>query len=137
MAGFGRAGNFELPEGVRHFFEGDWDPPWPRVESYRADESVVVRAELPGMEPGHDADVSISNGVLTIQGERRQEMEHKDNTGYRSEFRYGSFSRSIALASGSREDGAQASYRDGVLEIRVPNSATGQAASSKVRIQRH
>ena len=136
MAGFGKTGRFELPEPVRRLFEGDWDSPWPRVEEYRDGETIVVRAELPGMDPDQDVDVSISNGVLSIKVERAEDMERKEKRGYRSEFRYGSFSRTIPLPSGCREDEVRASYRDGVLEIRIPCTDEGQAASSKVRIDR-
>ncbi|GAA1496233.1 hypothetical protein GCM10009628_12350 [Paeniglutamicibacter kerguelensis] len=136
MAGFGKTGRFELPDPVRRLFEGDWDSPWPRVEEYRDGEAMVVRAELPGIDPDQDADVSISNGVLTIKVERREELEHKEKSGYRSEFRYGSFSRSIPLPAGCHEDEVRASYRDGVLQIRVPCPEEGQTASSKVRIDR-
>lgn len=136
MAGFGKTGRFELPEPVRRLFEGDWDSPWPRVEEYRDGETIIVRVELPGIDPDQDADVSISNGVLTIKVERREQMEHTEKNEYRSEFRYGSFSRSIPLPSSCREEDVRASYRDGVLEIRVPSPEEGQAASSKVRIDR-
>ncbi|WP_427017898.1 Hsp20/alpha crystallin family protein [Pseudarthrobacter sp. P1] len=128
--------HFELPESLRRLFEGGWESPRLRVEEYKDGQTAVVRVELPGIDPDRDADVSISNGILTIKAERREDTERKGTSGYRSEFRYGSLSRSIPLPHGIRENEIKASYKDGVLEIRIPVASEGEAASSKVRIDR-
>ena len=60
----------------------------------------------------------MSDGVLHIRAERRERTEHKDKGGYRTEFRYGSFTRDIPLPGGSQDADVSASYRDGVLEVR-------------------
>jgi HSP20 family molecular chaperone IbpA len=70
---------------------------------------------MPGIDPDKDVEVTIQDGVLTIHGERRE--EHKDTR--RSEFYYGSFSRSVALPTGADEDDVQAAYKDGILEVSV------------------
>ena len=75
---------------------------------------------MPGIDPEKDVDVSVSDGVLHIQAERQEKTEHKEKDGYRSEFRYGSFMRDITLPRGVKEEDVTASYRDGVLEVRVP-----------------
>ena len=97
MAALAKRERFEMPEPVRRFFDGDWDTPALRVDEFRDGGSLVVRAELPGIDPEKDVDVSVSDGVLHIQAERQEKTEHKDKDGYRTEFRYGSFTRDIAL----------------------------------------
>jgi HSP20 family protein len=118
--GMTRRDRFELPDSVRRFFEGDWESSAIRVEEYQEGSTLVVKAEIPGIDPETDVDVSVSDGVLHIQAERQERTEHKDKNGYRSEFRYGSFSRDIPLPNGSQDTDVSASYRDGVLEVRVP-----------------
>ena len=86
-----------------------------RVEDYVKDGRYVVRAELPGIDPEKDLEVTVSKGVLTISANRHEEAEGK----HRSEFRYGAFTRSIALPAGADEERIQASYDLGVLEVVV------------------
>ena len=120
MAGLARRDRFELPEPVRRFFEGDWETPAFPVEEYRDGSTLVVKAELPNIDPDRDLDVSVTDGVLHIKGERREATEHKEKHGYRSELRYGSFTRDIALPAGFNQDDITASYNDGILEVRLP-----------------
>ena len=135
MASLARRERFELPEPVRRFFEGDWEVPAFPVEEYRDGDTMVVRAELPNIDPQEDLDVSVSDGALQIKGERREASGRKDKNGYRSEFRYGSFTRDIALPAGASQDNVTATYNDGVLEVRVPVPEAGPAAT-KVPISR-
>jgi HSP20 family protein len=86
-----------------------------RVEDYLKDGYYVVRAELPGIDPGKDIEVTVSKGILTITATRHEEAEGK----HRSEFRYGTFTRSVTLPGGADEDHIQASYDMGVLEVTV------------------
>ena len=90
------------------------NPPM-RVEDYVKDGRYVVRAELPGIDPEKDLELTVSKGVLTISATRHEEAEGK----HRSEFRYGAFARSIALPAGADEERIQASYDLGVLEVVV------------------
>jgi HSP20 family protein len=95
----------------------------------------VIRAELPGVEPDRDIDVSVDNGVLTIAAERQESNRKKlDKGGYRSEFRYGSFMRQVRLPAGTSAEVVSAAYKDGVLEIRMPKP--GEAAFRRIQIQR-
>lgn len=135
MASLARRERFELPEQVRKFFEGDWEVPAFPVEEYQDGSSMVIRAELPNINPDQDLDVTVSDGVLHIKGERREKTEHKARHGYRSEFRYGSFTREIPLPPGSSQDDVTATYNDGVLEVRVPVPESG-STSTKVPISR-
>ncbi|HEY3001212.1 MAG TPA: Hsp20/alpha crystallin family protein [Kribbellaceae bacterium] len=102
----------ELPFPVMRPFSGGQ---MMRVEEYTEAGQYVLRAELPGLDPDKDIDIEVRDGVLTVKAERREETR----SGHRSEFRYGSFSRSVTLPSNADEDDVRASYRDGILEVRV------------------
>lgn len=86
-----------------------------RFEEFTEDGRYVLRAELPGINPDEDVEITVNNGVLTVSGERRE--EEKDE--YRSEFRYGSFKRSTTLPEGADPDDVKATYDKGVLEVSV------------------
>jgi HSP20 family protein len=86
-----------------------------KIEEFMADNELTVRAELPGVDPEKDIEVTVGDGTLTIKGERRE--EHKGVE--RSDFHYGSFIRSIALPTGTDEKSVYASYKDGILEVKV------------------
>jgi len=86
-----------------------------RLEEFVQDGRYVLRTELPGIDPDRDVEITISEGVLNIHGERRE--EHRDRQ--RSEFVYGSFSRSVTLPKGADPDDTRATYRDGILEVSV------------------
>jgi HSP20 family protein len=86
-----------------------------RVEESFEDGYFVVRGELPGIDPEKDLEIEISNDVLTVKAERREQTREAQ----RSEFRYGRFSRSVSLPAGANEEDVQATYKDGILTIRV------------------
>jgi HSP20 family protein len=91
-----------------------------RVDEYEDGDALVIRAEMPGIDPDKDVEVTVSGGMLHIHAERRQE-ENKDEKGYRHrELRYGSFSRSLPLPDGAQQSDVTADFKDGMLEIRVP-----------------
>lgn len=124
----------DVLEPFRRFLEGDLTMPTLRVEQFLDGNTLVVRAEVPGIDPEKDVDVSVADGVLHIKAEREEKSEQKTKSGYRSEFRYGSFSRNVSLPPGAREEDVTASYKDGVLEVRAP--APEQAPpSGKRKIQ--
>jgi HSP20 family protein len=126
----------DLPDMFRRFWESDWDKPWLRVEEFVEGDVLVVRAELPGIDPEKNVDLSVVDGVLHISAEREEKSEQKEKDSYRSEFRYGSFSRSIPLPAGYSETDVTATYRDGVLEIRVPATEQPKAAAVKIPVVR-
>jgi HSP20 family molecular chaperone IbpA len=86
-----------------------------RVEDYVEDGQYVLRAELPGVDPEKDVDITVAEGCLTVKAERREATEEA----HRSEFRYGAFSRSVTLPTGADEDDVKATYANGILEVRV------------------
>ncbi len=91
-----------------------------RVDQVRQDGALVVRAELPGIDPDKDVELTVSDGVLRIDAERRQE-ERTEKDGYlRHELRYGTFRRSLPLPGGVTAADVVATYKDGILEVRIP-----------------
>ncbi|MFE4544392.1 Hsp20/alpha crystallin family protein [Arthrobacter sp. NPDC056727] len=131
---FRRAG-VDIPEPFRRFLEGDLDA-WLRVEEYREADALVVKAEAPGIDPDNDVDITLAGSQLQITVRREEKSEHKDKEGYRSEFRYGAFSRTVSLPAAVNQDDIQASYTDGVLEVRVPLPEESAAGGRKVRVSR-
>ncbi|MBF6176611.1 Hsp20/alpha crystallin family protein [Nocardia blacklockiae] len=101
-----------------------------RVEDTVEDGRYVVRAEIPGVDPEKDVEVSVQNGQLTIKAERSEKHEEKG----RSEFSYGSFVRTVALPAGAREEDIEAEYRQGILTVTVPVSEpVAQAKNVQVK----
>lgn len=106
-----------------------------RVEEAVEENTFVVRAELPGIDPDKDVEVTMANGLLSIKAQREEKKEHKDRHSYRSEFRYGSFVRHLPLPDGVSQDDITASYKDGVLEVRAPMPEKAPAEpKSKIQI---
>ncbi len=89
-----------------------------RLEDEMADGHYVVRAEIPGIDPAKDVDITVRDGRLTIKAERSEKTESRG----RSEFSYGSFVRSVTLPEGADEDDITASYDKGILTVSVPVS---------------
>jgi HSP20 family protein len=87
-----------------------------RVEQLVADGHYVVRAEIPGVDPEQDIDVTVVDRVLRIRAERTEEKHEKTH----SEFHYGSLVRTLLLPSGAVEESATARYERGVLEVSFP-----------------
>ena len=91
-----------------------------KVEELREDGTMVVRAELPGIDPQKDVEITVADGMLHVHAERREEHSDDAEGTYRTEFRYGSFDRTLRLPAGTSEDDVTATYRDGILEVRLP-----------------
>jgi HSP20 family protein len=94
----------------------------PAIEVFEKEDKFVVKAELPGMKE-EDIDVSVVGDTLTIKGERKAEIEVKEEDYYCCERSYGSFSRSVTLPSTVDANKIEASYENGVLEISLPKAA--------------
>ncbi|MGO8888990.1 MAG: Hsp20/alpha crystallin family protein, partial [Streptosporangiaceae bacterium] len=102
-------------------------PPFLAGQVFRLEESIrddrfVIRAEMPGLDPDNDIDVTVDGRILTIRAERRQQ----DNRPYRSEFRYGSLARAVRLPARVDAADVTARYDRGVLEVSVPVPAVEQ-----------
>ena len=107
---------FDVPATWKDLFD-DSDM---KVEEFRDGDTLVVRAEMPGIDPDEDVEITVSDGMLHLSAERRSETKTEDKKGYRSEFRYGSFSRTVRLPAGAGEEDVKATYTDGILEVRIP-----------------
>ena len=94
----------------------------PVTDVFVRDEDLVVRVELPGVDPV-DLKVTIEDGYLVIRGERKQDEEVKEEAYYRLEASFGTFERFIPLPEGFEESGVEAVYTEGVLEVIVPAAA--------------
>lgn len=122
---------FDVPSTWKDLFD-DTDM---KVEEFREGDTLVVRAEMPGIDPDKDVEITVSNGMLHLSADRRSETTTEDKKGYRSEFRYGSFARSVRLPAGAGEDDVKATYDDGILEVRIPIDETSNGAK-KIPISR-
>jgi HSP20 family protein len=126
----------DVPDMIRRVFETDVEKGWLRVEEFVDAGALVVRAEMPGIDPDKDVEITVADGVLTITASREEKTEHKEKDSYRSEFRYGSFSRSVVLPAGATEEDVTAAYTDGVLEVRVPLGEEPKPEPKKIPVTR-
>lgn len=106
----------------------------PQVEMLERDGNIVVRADLPGLKK-EDVYVEVREKALILEGERKQEEEEEREDYYRSERRYGRFYRSIPLPEGIDPDKANATFKDGVLEVRMPAPERAEQTGRRIEIQ--
>jgi HSP20 family protein len=135
-----RAGREPVEDLVGRLFE-DWlslrmtgeSYGWtPAIDMIDRKDEIVVRADLPGLEQ-KDIDVSVESGVLTIRGQRQEEREAKEEDYYCSERWVGSFARSVTLPPGVDTEKIKASFKNGVLEARIPK--TQKAMGRRIEVQ--
>jgi len=106
-----------LDRGGTQFLSG-----WlPAVDLYEDKDSVIVKAELPGMKK-EDIDISLHDGFLTLSGERKEEQKYESADSYRSERVLGRFHRTISLPCRVDADKIKATYQDGILSVTLPKS---------------
>ncbi len=98
-------------------------PYMPAVDVFSRDGDMVVRVELPGIDPAKDVKVTLEEGVLEVKGERLEEKEIKDEGYYRKESSHGTFERRIPVPATVKETDIKADYKDGVLEVVVAGAA--------------
>jgi HSP20 family protein len=107
-----------------------------RLEETAADGMLTIKAELPGIDPDKDVEITVGNGLLTIAAERREDTtEDRDGTRV-SEFRYGSFSRTLAVPKDVDSGQITAAYTDGILTVTVPTPVPVASGVAKVPIAR-
>jgi HSP20 family protein len=113
-------------------FSHAWVPP---VDIYETDaHEIVLKAELPEMKR-EDIGLTFENGVLTLKGERKVESDIKRENFQRTERRYGSFTRSFTLPNTVDASRISASYRDGVLTIRLPQREEAKPKQIAVSVE--
>jgi HSP20 family protein len=105
-----------------------------RVDEYVDDRTLVMRAELPGVDPAKDIGVSVANGVLHLRAERQEKAHPSDKDPAHSVLRYSSVKRNVPLPEGVRDEDIKASYKDGVLEVRTPIAQADGSASEEKRL---
>lgn len=110
---------------------GEWVPSLDLVETKN---DLVVKAEVPGMEP-NDIDISLSDGVLTIKGEKKQEKEEKEADYHLIERCYGAFTRSLRLPKEVQSDKISASYKDGILKVILPKSEEAKKKEIRIKVE--
>jgi len=127
------------------FFGREWTPlrtaePWygtfqPSIDVRENEKEITVSAELPGMDD-KDIDVLLSGDTLTIKGEKKEEKEEKEENYYRMERRYGSFQRVIPLPVKIDTKKVDASFKKGILEVKLPKAAQAKSSARKISLKR-
>jgi HSP20 family protein len=104
----------------------------PALDISERKDAYLVTVELPGLKP-EDLDITMEDGLLTIQGERHFAHDSSEQQFHRVERRYGAFRRSITLPAHAMAEGIQASFEDGVLQILVPKAEEAKPKRIQVR----
>ena len=125
-----RAFEFEPFRG----FEGFFRPSYPAVDFVEHPKEYVVTAELPGLDE-NELEVKLSNGVLTIRGEKKEERKEEQPSYRVSERRYGSFERSFQLPEGIDEQAIEAKFVKGLLTICLPKTEEAQQKEKRIPIK--
>ncbi len=105
----------------------------PAVDVYETKDAVMVETPLTGIDT-KDVQVSVENGMLTIQGQSKKEHEVDDKNYYRKEIRSGSFFRQVALPVSIKEDKVEAIFEDGVLKVTCPKTAPSEGKKINVKV---
>jgi HSP20 family protein len=126
--------SFNLPM-LTDWDEGAASVVVPQVDVRETDQEVEVVAELPGMNEA-DVDVSVSQGMLTIRGEKTSEREEEDDGYVLRERSFGRVERIVPLPEGLDVDAARATFRNGVLTVTIPKTAETQQAAKRISVQR-
>ena len=106
----------------------------PAIDVFEKNNRLVTRVDLPGLKK-EDVKVEVSDGNLTISGERKSEVEEKTDDYFRCERNYGSFYRAVPLPKGAKLEDVKATFSDGVLEVSVPLAPQPKADARAVTIQ--
>jgi len=106
----------------------------PPVDITEDETNFIIRAELPGVKK-QDVSITVQNGVLTVRGEKKQEVEKKEGNVHRVERSYGTFQRSFTLPTSVKSDKIEASYDNGVLAISLPKSEEAKPKEIEVKVK--
>ena len=123
-----------LPRGALRKRGEDGTEWFPSLDVSETKNDFVVKAELPGIDP-KDIDISLTDGMLTIRGEKKQEREEKEENYHLIERNYGTFSRSVSLSRDVKPDKINASYKDGVLRVVLPKSEEAKKKEIKIKVE--
>lgn len=126
--------NFARAFDIEPFKEGTLGSFSPNVDVTESEEVITVSAELPGMDD-KDIDVSLGRDSLAIRGEKKLEKEEKGKGYYRMERFFGSFSRTVPLHVEVDTDKAEATFKKGVLKVKLPKTAKAREEKKKISVQ--
>jgi HSP20 family protein len=118
--------------GEEDWVGGAWAP---AVDIYEQNGNIVLKAELPGIDP-KDVDVRVENNILTLRGERKLEKEVKRESYHRVERSYGTFTRSFTLPSAIDTEKIKAEYKDGVLQMTLPAKEEARPKQISINVSR-
>ena len=107
----------------------------PAVDIFEQDGNIVLKAELPGIDP-KDVDVRVENNVLTLRGERKLDSDVKKEGYHRVERAYGTFGRSFTLPTVIDTEKIKAEYKDGVLRVALPKREEAKAKQISITVTR-
>lgn len=127
---YGRGLGLPLMRSSERLFNGEWSP---RVDISESEGQFQIHAELPGVRK-ENVSVKVSDGVLTLEGERHQEREEKGWRQHRVERSYGRFSRSFTLPASVDAEHLKAHYHDGILEVELPKTPAPPASAIQVPV---
>lgn len=105
----------------------------PAVDMYEDDKEITVKAEIPGVEP-KDVDITVTADSISIKGELKEEVERREEGYIRAERRFGQFYRTLPLPAEVKPEEAQATFKNGVLEVRMPKAQVGRKQGIKVKV---
>jgi HSP20 family protein len=131
--------NHLLNETFSRFFDGgelgsrSWAP---AVDIYETDQDVVLKAELPGVDP-KDVEIRVEDGTLYLKGQRKFENEVKEENYHRVERSYGSFTRTFALPSSVNSEKAKAEYKDGLLTLTLPKREEAKPKTIQINVSKN
>lgn len=128
---FGTAFRWPTVQGFGFAETAHWAP---RIDVFERDNRLVTQVDLPGVEK-EDVKVEVTNGYLSIFGERKAEKEDKKDNVYRCERSYGSFYRAVPLPEGAKLEDVRATFSNGVLEVSVPLPPKTQGKPRAVQIE--
>jgi len=124
---FGNNSMFEALD--REFTSGTW----PRVDITEEDNTYVIKADIPGLDK-KDISVTVENGTLRIEGEKKEELKKEKDKYFHLERTYGRFSRNFALPEEVDANGIDAKMNNGVLELRLPKTEKARPKAIEVKI---
>jgi HSP20 family protein len=115
--------------------EGEGGLEWsPSADISETEKEYLIRAELPAVKK-EDVKVTVDKGMITIEGERKQQKEDKNEKFHRVERLHGTFMRSFSLPENANIDAISCEDKDGVLTVRIPKTETGQSKPRQIRVQ--
>jgi HSP20 family protein len=124
---------FSSQHGETELSTRSWAPP---VDIYETEEAIVLKAELPGVDP-KDVEVRVEDNTLYLKGERKFEKEVKEQNYHRVERSYGSFARSFSLPNSISTDQVRAEFKDGLLTLTMPKREEAKPKTIKIDVTKN